>query len=556
MDIERLCLKCMSDNVINGICADCGFSNKTPQKDAFLPHYTKIANRFLIGHALRYNGDGITYMGFDLQKECPVFVREFFPNKIAARAVGGKRIIPMEKFVSQYKASLMEFSRLANSLHNVRQLESLFPMYEFIEENGTAYTVSYSEKVTTLRRYLLHNGNILSWNKIKSMFLPLIKDLCEMHKTGIFHYGISLDTIFVTDSGSLKISGFSIKPVRTVNSEYFNSEVFDGFAAVEQYGFDHTALSAHTDIYSLAAVILTCLVGAAPAEATKRLKNDQLIIPAKILETIPESAVQAIANALDIDYNTRTQSMTDFYSDICETEYRDNYDNNRYGDYDDYDDGYDDYDEPKRKSGDGFFARMSDTKITIFAAVAAFLCFAIVGGIIYFAVNHGKDLSEFDPNAAANEIKKNQQPETTAKQIYLESFIGITFNLDQLKAKYPDLVFKQLDDEYSTKYKAGVICSQEPAGNGYVESGSTVTVTVSKGESNDKIPTGLKGLTYSEAVKKLNEAGYKNVEKLDSYDGSVSTDIVVNVDPAEGSSYDTQEKVALHVNVLAPGSNQ
>lgn len=553
MKIEQLCLKCMSDSVADGICSKCGFNNNTPQKAAFLPHLSKIANRFAVGHALRYNGDGITYMGFDTQKECPVLIREFFPNKMAARLPNSTRIAPLEEFKPQFKAGVMEFNRMSNALHSARSLDSLFPLYEYIEENGTAYTVSFTQDVVSLRNYLLSHGNTLSWNKIKSMFLPLIKDMCELHKAGIFHYGISLDTLFVTPDGGLKLDGFSLKPVRTVNSEYFNSEVFDGFAAVEQYGFDHTALGAHTDIYSLAAVMLTCLVGASPAIATKRLKNDQLIIPAKIISTIPENVVGAIANALDIDYNTRTRSMSDFYADIESAGNDSAY--GKSSSAEKYDDS-EDYDLPKhnqKNSGDGFFARMSDTKITVFAAITAFIVFFIIGGLIFFIANYNKDFSEFDPKAAADEIKANEENEsTTAPQIYLESFIGVTFNLDQLKEKYPDLVFKQSDDEYSSKYKAGVICNQEPSGNGYVASGTTVTITVSKGESNDKIPTGLKGLSYDEAVQKLKDAGYRNIEKLDSYDGSVATDVVVNVDPAEGSSYATDEKVVVHVNVLNP----
>lgn len=55
-----------------------------------------------------------------------------------------------------------------------------------------------------------------------------------MHRMGLLHRGISPETVFITKTGSAKLSGYATLGLRTADSE-LKSQMFDGYAAPEQY---------------------------------------------------------------------------------------------------------------------------------------------------------------------------------------------------------------------------------------------------------------------------------------------------------------------------------
>ena len=95
MNTDHLCMSCMREIGDENQCPYCGFHADSPQLAPYLPLRTVVAERYLAGKLLDYNGDGATYMGWDLEMNAPVTIREFLPDSIAeprrfnARADGG-----------------------------------------------------------------------------------------------------------------------------------------------------------------------------------------------------------------------------------------------------------------------------------------------------------------------------------------------------------------------------------------------------------------------------------------------------------------------------------
>ncbi|SEP84123.1 serine/threonine protein kinase [Microlunatus flavus] len=93
----------------------------------------------------------------------------------------------------------------------------------------------------------------------------------------------------------------------------------------------------------------------------------------------------------------------------------------------------------------------------------------------------------------------------------------------------------------------GTVVAQDPAGKTQAPSGSTVTVTVNDGPESADIPTGLVGEDVDDAKKKLEKAGFSDVDTnaATSEDPSDKEGEVLSVSPDEGTSAPLSTKVTV-----------
>ena len=63
MNTDHLCMSCMREIGDENQCPYCGFHADSPQLAPYLPLRTVVAERYLAGKLLDYNGDGATYLG-------------------------------------------------------------------------------------------------------------------------------------------------------------------------------------------------------------------------------------------------------------------------------------------------------------------------------------------------------------------------------------------------------------------------------------------------------------------------------------------------------------
>lgn len=62
----------------------------------YLPIRSVVANRYLVGKVLEFNGDGVTYAGWDMTERIAVKVREFLPDAICSRENGETQVRVMQ----------------------------------------------------------------------------------------------------------------------------------------------------------------------------------------------------------------------------------------------------------------------------------------------------------------------------------------------------------------------------------------------------------------------------------------------------------------------------
>ena len=315
MEKEKLCLRCMRKIGNNTSCPYCRNESNKPQKEPYLPLKTVVGGKYLIGKVVSSNGEGSTYNAFDLQAKKPVTLRELYPKGLLSRGEGNYCLVNVGK-ASEFIDAKDSFLKMWRKLASLKGFTALTPVTDIFEDLGTVYTVSeFLGDGQTLREYLLgKEQGYISWDEARVLFMPVISALGELHASGIIHGGISPTNLVIDSHGKLRITGYCIQEMRTEKSN-MESELFDGYAAVEQYGLS-SGLGTYTDIYAFAAVLYRALIGSTPISAASRLTNDKLMIPGKFAEQLPAYVINALVNGLQILPDDRTVTAEELRDEL------------------------------------------------------------------------------------------------------------------------------------------------------------------------------------------------------------------------------------------------
>ena len=151
INTDELCMSCMREIGDEKLCPYCGFHADSPQIAPYLPIRSTISNRYLVGKLIDYNGDGASYMGWDLSSKTAVVIREFMPDAIATRQQGNNQVIPLPGKEELYNDCLQSFTELWRKLMRLTGLSALVEVFDIIEENNTAYVIEEYIDGITLR---------------------------------------------------------------------------------------------------------------------------------------------------------------------------------------------------------------------------------------------------------------------------------------------------------------------------------------------------------------------------------------------------------------------
>ena len=98
---DHLCINCMREKADDGVCPFCGFDeSKYEPSPHHLPPRSILGGKCLIGRVLGEGGFGITYMGWDLNLDLKLAIKEYYPRDssrertprpIRLRRIAGKK---------------------------------------------------------------------------------------------------------------------------------------------------------------------------------------------------------------------------------------------------------------------------------------------------------------------------------------------------------------------------------------------------------------------------------------------------------------------------------
>ena len=177
MDISKICFNCMKGEVDDqGICNCCGkqFSD-IKLSERYLPVGSFLREKYLMGKVLGEGGFGITYIGYDINLDAQVAIKEFFPSNFASREKAGPNVIPHEGdaedfFIKQRDRFLGEAKRLAK----FRNTPAVVSVLDFFKDNGTAYLVMNYIDGMTLRRLLDYSDGKITVEETLKIIEPIM----------------------------------------------------------------------------------------------------------------------------------------------------------------------------------------------------------------------------------------------------------------------------------------------------------------------------------------------------------------------------------------------
>ncbi len=527
MEKEKLCLRCMRRIGDNTVCPYCRNESSEPQTNPYLPLKTVIGGKYLIGKMVGNNSEGTTYYGFDLEKKTPVTIRELYPEGMLTRGDGNYCLVNVGK-ASDFIDVKEDFLKLWRAVASLKGYTALTNVYAIVEDLGTVYVISeYLGEGQSLREYLLETEQgYISWDDARLLFMPVVSALNELHEAGVIHGGISPTTLVIDTKGKLRITGYCIEAVRREKSG-MTSELFDGYAAVEQYGFS-SGLTESTDIYAFAAVLYRTLIGSVPMSASSRLTNDKLMIPGKFAEMLPAYVINALVNALQILPEERTLNVeqlrdelsaspaaagsASLYSSNNEPEEDDGDGDNEYEEYEEYDEDYDD-----EAASDEVDNPQKLRKSTIAAfVISVILCLAILITVLV-GINRnsqGEEETSTTENTAAfvEDTEKESEITEDVVSIKVPDFKGKLFEDVKTDENYRKVL--SFNTEYvDSEEDKGTIISQD------IAPGTSISSVEGKKEITIKVSNGLKvpdveGEKMNEAIVALNDAGFNNVKTV------------------------------------------
>lgn len=214
---------------------------------------------------------GILYVVDDALLQRHVLVREHFPQGLAARGDAGEVLLVNGSNPSAREAALARFLRGARWLTRFDH-PSIGRALRVWEERGTAYLMMPLYEGESLASAQRHAG----WadeTKLRALVGALCDALAPMHAGGVFHLGLSPDSIWVQPDGRPVL--FDLSCAAPAAQRTVSDSVDRQFAPIELFAHGSAfPVGAWTDIYSLGAVMHHALLGRPPLSAAVLGPND------------------------------------------------------------------------------------------------------------------------------------------------------------------------------------------------------------------------------------------------------------------------------------------
>ncbi len=539
---DNLCMSCMREIGEAKQCPHCGYHADSVQIPPYLPVRTVIANRYLVGKMLEYNGEGATYIGWDLSEKKAVKIREFIPDSFTTRTSSNLTLQVMLGSEGVFAELRQSFEELWTKLARLKGLSALISVTNVVEDYGTSYAIYDHFEGITLRDFLLRSKTgYIPWEKARQLLMPILSTLGTLHSSGIIHRGISPSTLIIGRDGKVKITGFCIGSARSARSD-LNSQLFDGYAAIEQYGFDG-GQGTWTDIYAFSAVLYRTLIGSDPVSAKERMTNDRLMVPGKFAEALPAYVINGLINALQILPEDRTRTVEQLRAELSAS--------------------------PVATAVSGQYQRpaapapapvtskenpaakapsksSNNTKSNASIIATTAVISLAVGLVIFIALT----LTVFRDRISIgkNDVTTiNPQSQTTEALIPVPNFIDGSYIVISSNPVFENNFDFVAEYVYSDKVESGYIINQSIQADTMVAPHTKITLYVSKGKEVITLPS-VVGADFEEAKLRLEELGF-TVKKIEITEGAYPDNQIIGMAPTAEKAYDRGTLVSLQVYV-------
>ena len=526
MEFKGLCLGCMNNKGDAMQCPKCGYVDGTPQVLPYLEPGTLLKERYIVGKHLSANGEGVTYIGFDVTTSKKVTVREYLPKTLCSRVKDDDSIIIASGNKLVYQDYLQDFMEIGRALAKLSGLPSVVPVVDMFEANKTAYII-----------YEFVDG----------------KPLDEIIKRAR-RFGISPENIIMTRSGTLKLQGFGSPDAHLAETE-LAAEFYEGFSAIEQYSLEGKK-GKWTDVYAMCAVLFYALTGKRPPDAVSRSYEPRLNMPADVAQNIPTHVVTALAGGLQVNIESRTHSMEELKNQLTNPvprrpepkpvpaaappaapDYGD-----RYVDEPPY------QEQPVRAASSQMnrpareYAADDEQEISPYkyGIISGLIGFVVLGVIALICLNlivipmMNKNSQDDDDDISSSYVSSDEGgTESEPTVLYrVPKLVNKKWSNVDGNEKYGNFYIRMSEEVYDENYEEGRIISQSVEAGATVAKNTPISVVVSKGSKMRTVPD-IIGKNVSDAAKELEQAGLALGDQAEEYSDDVESGKIIRLNGIE-----------------------
>lgn len=285
-------------------------SNRSMSNTRCLKPGVILKERYKIEEVIGAGGFGITYRAWDPLLQSYVAIKEYYPSGIATRSADSSKVcVPVGQEQREYHRGRIRFLKEAQDVARFQSEPNIVSIYDYLEENDTAYMVLEYLHGCTLKQYIREHGGRLDTDHILHICLSVLDALAVVHKAGMIHRDISPENIFICEDLTVKLIDFGAAKQVYLDGEQTMSVVLKpGYAPPEQYA-KKDKQGPWTDIYALGATLYFAATGEKPEESFGRVLEDTIKPVCEVNPEIPRAMSQVIMRAMSVKIEDRYQTV-------------------------------------------------------------------------------------------------------------------------------------------------------------------------------------------------------------------------------------------------------
>ena len=503
------------------------------------------------------------------------------------------RLVAVKVLKAEFRSDtqfVAKFQREAQSAAGLSH-PNIVNVFDVGEDRGLYYFVMELVVGITLKDYITKKGK-LSVKEATSIAIQVSLGLEAAHNRGIVHRDVKPHNIIISTDGKVKLSDFGI--AKAINSNTITANVMGSvhYSSPEQVrgGFS----DAKSDIYSLGITMYEMVTGRVPfdgdttvAIAIKHLQ-EEMVPPSRYTSDLPYSLEQIILKATQKNPENRYARIGELIEDLKrslmdpqgnfvqlapliqtaripktpeagKTIQRQSAEGPSAENRTPRRKKVQEPQEPVRSrrrpvddddDDDDAVSSRLEKAITIggflIGAVVIIILVVVIGNMAgLFNRNSG---SEQQPSGTSASSTASASASSEEEKVSVPRLIGMTLDEAQAFARDMGLGVKQTGTQESADVPSGKIIYQDVDAGTKVAKNTTINVTISSGQSNVPIPTGLAGAAQSDAEKALTDAGLVPNAQL-QYNDTIETGHVISTNPAEGADVLPGTTVTLYISM-------
>ena len=285
------------------------------------PNTTLQGGKYRIERMLGQGGFGITYVGYNMEFEETVAIKEFFMKGVTEREETTSVVsVSNADNVQQFEEQREKFKKEARRLRKLKN-EHIVKAHDLFEENGTAYYVMDYIEGESLAEKMKKTGQPFTETEVRSILSQILEALKEVHLNEIWHLDLKPGNIMVDKHGNAYLIDFGAsKQIRTNGSMTTSTALCytPGYAPNEQIGQMYDRFGPWTDIYALGATVYNLLTNKKPPMAIdiEEDEEDAFAFP----DGISENMRKLVVGMMQPKRKARPQSVDEILSKLSANE--------------------------------------------------------------------------------------------------------------------------------------------------------------------------------------------------------------------------------------------